>query len=52
MVEFLAEFDQGRDEQVCLVARMLVNILPDDTIKRRLLGGFLVGRDMLPERSW
>lgn len=43
MVEFLAESDQGREERVCLVARMLVNILPDDTTERRLLGGFLVG---------
>jgi hypothetical protein len=31
------------------VAQTLINILPDDDGERRLLEGFLAGRDVLPE---
>jgi hypothetical protein len=34
---------------VRLVAQTLVNILPGDDAERRLLEGFLAGRDVLPE---
>jgi hypothetical protein len=32
-----------------LVAQTLINILPDEDSERRLLEGFLAGRDVLPE---
>jgi putative DNA methylase len=49
LARFLAEGARGREEQVRLVAQTLVNILPDDDAERRLLEGFLAGRDVLPE---
>jgi adenine-specific DNA methylase len=49
LARFLAEAAAGRDEQVRLVAQTLVNILPSDDNERRLLEGFLAGRESLPE---
>jgi hypothetical protein len=49
LAEFLAKGARGREDQVRLVAQMLVNILPDDDARRRLLESFLAGRDVLPE---
>jgi putative DNA methylase len=49
LAEFLAEGARGREDQVRLVAQTLVNILPEDDAERRLLEGFLAGRDVLPE---
>ena len=49
LARFLAEAAQGREEQVRLVAQTIVNILPDDDSERRLLEGFLQGRDTLPD---
>jgi putative DNA methylase len=49
LAEFLAEGARGREDQVRLVAQTLVNILPDEDAERRLLEGFLAGRDVLPE---
>ncbi len=46
---FLAEGARGREDQVRLVAQTLINILPDDDAERRLLEGFLAGRDTLPD---
>jgi len=46
---FLAEGARAREDQVRLVAQTLINILPDDDPERRLLEGFLAGRDVLPE---
>jgi hypothetical protein len=48
LARFLAEGAQGREEQIRLVAQTIVNILPDDDSERRLLEGFLQGRDTLP----
>ena len=31
------------------MAQTLINILPDDDAERRMLEGFLAGRDVLPE---
>jgi len=31
------------------MAQTLINILPDEDAERRLLEGFLAGRDVLPE---
>jgi hypothetical protein len=47
--EGLTEGARGSEDQVRLVAQTLVNILPDKDAERRLLEGFLAGRDMLPE---
>jgi hypothetical protein len=49
LARFLAEAAQGREEQIRLVAQTIVNILPDDDSERRLLEGFLQGRDTLPD---
>jgi len=49
LASFLAEGARGREDQVRLVAQTLVNILPDDDPERRLLEGFLAGRDTLPD---
>jgi putative DNA methylase len=49
LARFLAEGARGREDQVRLVAQTLINILPDDDTERRLLEGFLAGRDVLPE---
>ncbi len=49
LARFLAEAATGRDDQVRLVAQTLVDILPPDDGERRLLEGFLAGRDSLPE---
>jgi len=49
LAEFLAEGARAREDQVRLVAQTLINILPDDDPERRLLEGFLAGRDVLPE---
>jgi putative DNA methylase len=49
LARFLAEAAPARDEQVRLVAQTLVDILPPDDAERRLLEGFLAGRDSLPE---
>jgi len=49
LARFLAEGARGREDQVRLVAQTLINILPDDDGERRLLEGFLAGRDTLPE---
>jgi hypothetical protein len=49
LARFLAEAAPGREEQLRLVAQTIVNILPDDDSERRLLEGFLQGRDTLPD---
>ena len=49
LARFLAEAAAGRDDQVRLVAQTLVDILPPDDGERRLLEGFLAGRESLPE---
>ncbi|MCX6032094.1 MAG: DUF1156 domain-containing protein [Chloroflexi bacterium] len=49
LAQFLAEAAAGRDDQVRLVAQTLVDILPPDDGERRLLEGFLAGRESLPE---
>jgi len=49
LARFLAEGARGREDQVRLVAQTLINILPNDDSERRLLEGFLAGRDVLPE---
>jgi hypothetical protein len=49
LAQFLARAAANREDQVRLVAQTLVNILPDDDGERRLLEGFLAGRDVLPE---
>ena len=49
LAHFLAEGAQGREEQIRLVAQTIINILPDDDPERRLLEGFLQGRDTLPD---
>ena len=49
LARFLAEGARGREDQVRLVAQTIINILPDDDAERRLLEGFLAGRDTLPE---
>jgi adenine-specific DNA methylase len=46
---FLAANARGREDHVRLVAQTLVNVLPDEDGERRLLEGFLAGRDVLPE---
>ena len=42
----LAEAAFGHEDQVRLVAQTLVNVLPDDNSERRLLEGFLAGREL------
>jgi putative DNA methylase len=49
LAQFLTEGARAREDQVRLVAQTLINILPDDDSERRLLEGFLAGRDVLPE---
>jgi putative DNA methylase len=49
LARFLAEAARGREDQVRLVAQTIINILPDDDAERRLLEGFLAGRDTLPD---
>jgi len=49
LARFLTEGARGREDQVRLVAQTLINILPADDAERRLLEGFLAGRDVLPE---
>lgn len=49
LARFLGEAAQGREEKIRLVAQTLVNILPEDDSERRLLEGFLIGRDALPD---
>jgi putative DNA methylase len=49
LARFLAEGARAREDQVRLAAQTLINILPDDDPERRLLEGFLAGRDVLPE---
>jgi hypothetical protein len=49
LAEFLAANARGREDHVRLVAQTLVNVLPDEDGERRLLEGFLAGRDVLPE---
>jgi len=49
LARFLAEGARAREDQVRLVAQTLINILPDEDAERRLLEGFLAGRDVLPE---
>jgi adenine-specific DNA methylase len=49
LARFLAEAAAGRDDQVRLVSQTLVDILPPDDGERRLLEGFLAGRESLPE---
>jgi hypothetical protein len=49
LAEFLAEAARGREDRVRLVAQTLIDTLPDDDAERRLLEGFLAGRDVLPE---
>lgn len=46
---FLSENAHGREEQMRLVAQTLIDILPQDDKERRLLEGFLAGRENLPE---
>lgn len=50
LARFLAEAAFGREDQVRLVAQTLVNVLPDDDAERRLLEGFLAGRELLAEQ--
>jgi putative DNA methylase len=52
LAEFLSQAARGREDQVRLVAQTLINILPDEDGERRLLEGFLAGRDVLPEAEW
>jgi putative DNA methylase len=49
VARFLAQAARGREDQVRLVAQTLVNILPAEDSERRLLEGFLAGRDTLPD---
>ncbi len=46
---FLKKGAYGQEEKLRLVAQTLINILPDEDGERRLLEGFLAGRDVLPE---
>lgn len=48
LAEFLANAARGREDQVRLVGQTLIDILPPDDAERRLLEGFLTGRDSLP----
>ena len=50
LARFLAEAAFGREDQVRLVAQTLVNVLSDDDAERRLLEGFLAGRELLAEQ--
>ena len=47
LAEFLSGGARGREDQLRLVAQTLVNILPEDEGERRLVEGFLSGRDVL-----
>ena len=49
LAAFLKQVAYGQEEKLRLVAQTLINILPDDDAERRLLEGFLAGRDVLPE---
>jgi hypothetical protein len=49
LAQFLAKAASDREAKVRLVAQTLINILPDGDSERRLLEGFLAGRDLLPE---
>lgn len=49
LAEFLARGAAGREERLRLVAQTLVDILPADDAERRLLEGFLAGREVIPE---
>ncbi len=49
LARFLADNAHGREEQVRLVAQTLIDILPQDDRERRLLEGFLAGRDSVPD---
>jgi adenine-specific DNA methylase len=49
LAQFLARAASNREDQVRLVAQTLINILPEKSTERRLLEGFLAGRDVLPE---
>jgi putative DNA methylase len=49
LASFIADAAAGREDQVRLVAQTLVNVLPDEDPERRLLEGFLAGRESLPE---
>ncbi len=49
---FLKKAAYGQEEKLRLVAQTLINILPDEDGERRLLEGFLAGRDVLPEAEW
>ena len=49
LVRFLAEGARGREEHVRLVAQTIIKVLSDGDAERRLLDGFLAGRDTLPE---
>lgn len=49
LTRFWASNAHGREEQVRLVAQTIIDILPQDDKERRLLEGFLAGRDNLPD---
>jgi adenine-specific DNA methylase len=49
LAQFLARAASNREDQVRLVAQTLINILPEKSTERRLLEGFLAGRDVLPD---
>lgn len=49
LAQFLAKAASDREEKARLVAQTLINILPDGDSERRLLEGFLAGRNLLPE---
>jgi adenine-specific DNA methylase len=49
LARFLARAAANREDQVRLVAQTLINILPEGDAERRLLEGFLAGRDVLPD---
>jgi adenine-specific DNA methylase len=49
LAQFLARSASNREDQVRLVAQTLINILPEKSTERRLLEGFLAGRDVLPD---
>jgi adenine-specific DNA methylase len=49
LAQFLARAASNREDQVRLVAQTIINILPESEDERRLLEGFLAGRDVLPD---
>jgi putative DNA methylase len=50
LAHFLAEGARAREDQVRMVAQTIIDILPPDDSERRLLEGFLAGKDVLPDQ--